>query len=231
MSLACSRARGSISSYLDGRLSPGQTTDLERHVATCSGCRDRLDQTSRLRGLLHAFVEEPLEGVPLDRILGGVRAQYGQAERRPRSRHVLLWAVAILGAGIVVGLAGSAAGRGEREAAPHVEAAPTSGPAPVPEQPDPRPADGDGGRPSGEGLEEGALALTCRDESLLDSVERLFDGYPGSARITRRGDLLEVVYSGRPGPEADRIHEAVAATIEENRPRFTSIRASRHRRE
>ena len=55
--MRCRRAQKKLSAYVDGELSPRATEAVRRHVETCAACRQALDETSALGGLLDAAEE------------------------------------------------------------------------------------------------------------------------------------------------------------------------------
>jgi anti-sigma factor (TIGR02949 family) len=55
----CKELLGSLSSYIDGDLSPELCQELEKHLAGCDDCRIVLNTTKRTIDLVHAPVEKP----------------------------------------------------------------------------------------------------------------------------------------------------------------------------
>lgn len=55
----CQELLGSLSSYIDGDLSPELCQELEKHLAGCNDCRVVLNTTKRTIDLVHAPVEKP----------------------------------------------------------------------------------------------------------------------------------------------------------------------------
>ena len=55
----CAELLGSLSSYIDGDLSPELCEQLEKHLAGCEDCRVVLNTTRRTIDLVHAPVEKP----------------------------------------------------------------------------------------------------------------------------------------------------------------------------
>ena len=53
----CEELLGSLSSYIDGDLSPELCQELEKHLAGCDDCRVVLNTTKRTIDLVHAPVE------------------------------------------------------------------------------------------------------------------------------------------------------------------------------
>jgi len=55
----CQELLGSLSSYIDGDLSPELCQELEKHLAGCDDCRVVLNTTRRTIDLVHAPLEKP----------------------------------------------------------------------------------------------------------------------------------------------------------------------------
>ena len=55
----CAELLGSLSSYIDGDLSPELCQELEKHLAGCDDCRVVLNTTRRTIDLVHAPLEKP----------------------------------------------------------------------------------------------------------------------------------------------------------------------------
>lgn len=55
----CEELLGSLSSYIDGDLSPELCQEVEKHLAGCSDCRVVLNTTRRTIDLVHSPVEKP----------------------------------------------------------------------------------------------------------------------------------------------------------------------------
>ena len=55
----CKELLGSLSSYIDGDLSPELCQELEKHLAGCDDCRVVLNTTKRTIDLVHAPAEKP----------------------------------------------------------------------------------------------------------------------------------------------------------------------------
>ena len=55
----CQELLGSLSSYIDGDLSPELCEELEKHLAGCNDCRVVLDTTKRTIDLVHSPLEKP----------------------------------------------------------------------------------------------------------------------------------------------------------------------------
>ncbi|HEU0292160.1 MAG TPA: zf-HC2 domain-containing protein [Anaerolineales bacterium] len=54
----CAQLLGSLSSYIDGDLSPELCQELEKHLDGCEDCRIVLDTTKRTIELVHAPIEK-----------------------------------------------------------------------------------------------------------------------------------------------------------------------------
>ena len=55
----CKELLGSLSSYIDGDLSPELCQELEKHLAGCTDCQVVLNTTKRTIDLVHAPLEKP----------------------------------------------------------------------------------------------------------------------------------------------------------------------------
>lgn len=55
----CAELLGSLSSYIDGDLSPELCEELEKHLAGCDDCRVVLNTTRRTIDLVHTPIEKP----------------------------------------------------------------------------------------------------------------------------------------------------------------------------
>ena len=55
----CEELLGSLSSYIDGDLSPELCQELEKHLAGCDDCQVVLNTTKRTIDLVHAPIEKP----------------------------------------------------------------------------------------------------------------------------------------------------------------------------
>ncbi|MBK9924403.1 MAG: zf-HC2 domain-containing protein [Anaerolineales bacterium] len=55
----CKELLGSLSSYIDGDLSPDLCDELEKHLAGCTDCQVVLNTTKRTIDLVHAPIEKP----------------------------------------------------------------------------------------------------------------------------------------------------------------------------
>ncbi|ANW21711.1 zf-HC2 domain-containing protein [Streptomyces clavuligerus] len=128
-----------LGAYVLGALDERERREVETHVAVCGECRVELEALGELEAALgevppEAFVEGPPDGgdLLLQRTLREVRAERSRAGVR---RRVLLsaaaagTAVAVLGAGFLLGRAGAASGAGDpaRPSRPPAVAAPTPG--------------------------------------------------------------------------------------------------------
>jgi anti-sigma factor (TIGR02949 family) len=55
----CKELLGSLSSYIDGDLSPELCEELEKHLAGCTDCQVVLNTTKRTIDLVHSPLEKP----------------------------------------------------------------------------------------------------------------------------------------------------------------------------
>jgi len=55
----CAELLGSLSSYIDGDLSPDLCDELEKHLAGCTDCQVVLNTTKRTIDLVHTPLEKP----------------------------------------------------------------------------------------------------------------------------------------------------------------------------
>jgi anti-sigma factor (TIGR02949 family) len=55
----CAELLGSLSSYIDGDLSPELCQELEKHLEGCEDCRIVLNTTKRTIDLVHSPIEKP----------------------------------------------------------------------------------------------------------------------------------------------------------------------------
>lgn len=55
----CAELLGSLSSYIDGDLTPELCQELEKHLDGCEDCRIVLNTTKRTIDLVHSPVERP----------------------------------------------------------------------------------------------------------------------------------------------------------------------------
>jgi anti-sigma factor (TIGR02949 family) len=55
----CEELLGSLSSYIDGDLSPELCQELEKHLEGCEDCRIVLNTTKRTIDLVHSPIEKP----------------------------------------------------------------------------------------------------------------------------------------------------------------------------
>jgi len=56
----CEQLLGSLSSYIDGDLSPELCQELEKHLEGCEDCRIVLNTTKRTIDLVHSPIEKPM---------------------------------------------------------------------------------------------------------------------------------------------------------------------------
>ena len=71
--LACIEEVELITDYLEGALSPAQTRRLERHLETCPGCTEYLEQMRALAGSLRGLGEGSLPPGMRDRLIAAFR--------------------------------------------------------------------------------------------------------------------------------------------------------------
>ncbi len=56
----CEQLLGSLSSFIDGDLSPELCQELEKHLEGCEDCRIVLNTTKRTIDLVHSPIEKPM---------------------------------------------------------------------------------------------------------------------------------------------------------------------------
>ncbi|HEY2061236.1 MAG TPA: zf-HC2 domain-containing protein [Amycolatopsis sp.] len=123
-----------LGAYVLGALDPGDTTEFERHLATCEQCRGELQEFGALREALDLVPPEAfLDGPPdagdllLQRTLRQIRVEApAQAVRRKGPRRGLTLAAAAVIAVVVLG-GGVAIGRQTAPASSPVAQAPVPG--------------------------------------------------------------------------------------------------------
>jgi anti-sigma factor RsiW len=71
--LACSEAIEIMTDYLEGALPAAEARRLERHLATCPGCTEYLEQMRTLAGSLGGLTEESLPADVRDGLIAGFR--------------------------------------------------------------------------------------------------------------------------------------------------------------
>jgi anti-sigma factor RsiW len=59
--LTCKELVDIVTDYLEGRLPPDARTRFERHLATCDGCTNYLDQMRRTIDLTGRLTEESID--------------------------------------------------------------------------------------------------------------------------------------------------------------------------
>lgn len=77
----CQDIQADLSAYVDGELSPSQRTDIETHVASCPGCRQKLAELKRLV----AGVAELPKLQPAPRFLAEVRRKIAEGREPAES--------------------------------------------------------------------------------------------------------------------------------------------------
>lgn len=102
----CDRALELLSLELDGALTPEEQTELEAHLATCSGCRAAAEELRQLHTLLPELEEEVPDGLHqaiMDRIGAEKVVPLSRARKSFRLRQwaslAAVFAVILLGAG------------------------------------------------------------------------------------------------------------------------------------
>lgn len=89
--MKCERARGRLSAWLDGELTPAAAEALEEHLAACPGCaaeRERLAAVrDAFRSLTPAAPPADLAGAVLERIREETGADAGPASRTAAPSH------------------------------------------------------------------------------------------------------------------------------------------------
>jgi anti-sigma factor RsiW len=82
--LACRELVELVTDYLEGRLSPGERSRLESHLAECDGCRAYLRQLEQVLRSAGRLGEEALAPAAREALLGAFRAwRGGPGGRRP----------------------------------------------------------------------------------------------------------------------------------------------------
>lgn len=76
----CARIEQSLVAYLDGRASAGERREVEAHVASCKGCRTRVEEFRRLWDILD---EVPMQE-PSPAFDARLRARIAAQPPRPR---------------------------------------------------------------------------------------------------------------------------------------------------
>ena len=77
--LACTEEVEIMTDYLEGALSPAEVLRLERHLTTCPGCTEYLEQMRTLAGSLGCMSEE---AIPAD-MREGLLAAFRDLRRDP----------------------------------------------------------------------------------------------------------------------------------------------------
>jgi anti-sigma factor RsiW len=76
--LACTEAIEIMTDYLEGALPPAEAGRLERHLATCPGCREYLEQMRSLAGSLGGLSAESIPAAMRDDLLAAFRNVRGR---------------------------------------------------------------------------------------------------------------------------------------------------------
>jgi anti-sigma factor RsiW len=71
--LACIEAVELITDYLEGALPPADARRLERHLETCPGCTEYLDQMRTVAGSLGGLSEESIPAEMRDGLIAAYR--------------------------------------------------------------------------------------------------------------------------------------------------------------
>jgi anti-sigma factor RsiW len=71
--LACIEAVELITDYLEGALPPADARRLERHLETCPGCTEYLDQMRTVAGSLGGLSEESIPAEMRDSLIAAYR--------------------------------------------------------------------------------------------------------------------------------------------------------------
>ncbi len=101
-----------VDAYVDGELSATESAEFERALAACPGCRQRLDRTREMSGLLRALPAEPAPDLLRARIERELRAIAGRPQQRLRWSAMAASLIVAIGIGW---LGGSLVGQGGRE--------------------------------------------------------------------------------------------------------------------
>jgi anti-sigma factor RsiW len=72
--LACVDAVEIMTEYLEGALPIAEARRLERHLETCSGCTDYLDQLRTIAGSLSGLTEDSLPAAMRDDLIAAFRS-------------------------------------------------------------------------------------------------------------------------------------------------------------
>jgi anti-sigma factor RsiW len=109
----CPTCEAMVDAYLDGELTATETAAFEQALASCPGCRRRLEAMRDLSGLLRALPAEPAPDLLRARIDRELRAIAGRPAWNFRRSAVAASLIVALGIGW---LGGSMLGHGTREA-------------------------------------------------------------------------------------------------------------------
>jgi len=71
--LACTEVVEIVTDYLEGALSPAEAARLERHLETCDGCSEYLDQMRTIAGSLAGLGEAPIPAAMRDGLIKAFR--------------------------------------------------------------------------------------------------------------------------------------------------------------
>ena len=71
--LACVEAVELITDYLEGTLAPAEARRLERHLETCPGCSEYVDQMRTLAGSLGDLSADSLSAEMRERLIAAFR--------------------------------------------------------------------------------------------------------------------------------------------------------------
>jgi len=93
----CEEALAQIGAWVDGQLEPVQATELEKHLATCAGCRDEAESLRRLHAqLVRTFaVPRAAAARAADRAIASLPAADAPVSATPRPRWPNLLSLAL----------------------------------------------------------------------------------------------------------------------------------------
>ena len=112
----CPTCEAMVDAYVDGELSARDSTEFEAALATCAGCRQRLEAARTMSGLLRDLPMDPVPDLLRARIERDLRAIAGRP--REQSRERLRWAAVAASLIAAVGLGwlgGTLTGQGSRQ--------------------------------------------------------------------------------------------------------------------
>ena len=71
--LSCKEMVELMNDYLEGRLSPAELSDFERHLVYCDGCADYLQQLRQIKAAAERLREEDIPEKTRDALLDAFR--------------------------------------------------------------------------------------------------------------------------------------------------------------